>query len=495
MMLRILSTSSSSTPRPLDFSDTASVATTADSRPVTPVHPASTTQQSKLERKKRDMPVTGPASADTPLVYTKTKSAIKKERMVAQRELIRKEHEDLVAEKAKDVQAPIMGRTKKERKVEAKAAKKKVAAAAAAVAAEEAAEKVASTTSGILPAGPTMSASASSSTPVIPIVAAPVEVKKEEHSVQPTQSQVLKPQAVQTPQVQKPQKAQQPIQQTQVQQTQVHQPQPQIQQSQPQQQSQLQMQQTQAAQPQAQENIQPQAEPISTRTAAQLVREIVERDSVDFSDCAMFRPVVGLKWEQHVSADDVGRIRASLAAGGAADERGGAAAKPAQAGCVQLSLRGGGNFETRMLVTPQGSVLRALTEAEERRYVELETRRERERSWERWGRATPPPGLGDFVGVGPAGTLQLARGLHARADEDTPPGARQALDYLWNTVLPQLPCGRADEQVRGEVAAAGEAGGLAELERRLYAARKDSEAAEKRVEKLAKRNRKIVGLQ
>ncbi|KAI5849739.1 hypothetical protein BZA05DRAFT_401392 [Tricharina praecox] len=68
-------------------------------------------------------PITGPALADMPLVVTKTKSALKKERLAALKEKERFEAEALAAARANDVQAPLVGRMKKKKEAKLSARK------------------------------------------------------------------------------------------------------------------------------------------------------------------------------------------------------------------------------------------------------------------------------------------------------------------------------------------------------------------------------------
>lgn len=433
--LRIMSASLPA--RPAEFSDTASVATTVESRPVSP-------PGTPVVQRKKELPLTGPALADVPLVVTKTKSALKKERIQAMKEKERKEAEEAAAEKAKDVQAPIMGRTAKKERKAAGSRKKYAAAIDNDDTASERPEDTASVTSG--------------------------RTKDDDHKKEEAED----------------------------------------------------------------------TRPVVS-TPAQLIAELVAEEGIDFRDCEMFKPqVVGLKWEHHVSSEDVAKIRAGLA------NSPGDAKKPSiqlsaptasPHASVHLSLRGGGSFETRMLVTPAGSVLRGLSEAQEKRYMDMETRRGQERTWERWGCAAAPPGIGELVhpssgkaadwkaavtahtmAAGLAAAGSVARHMHLGAEEATRLSTKEALDYLWNTVMPALP-GYAQEHLEGLAHTMAMSGckvsvgyegvgegsvtvdvkldggvGVGELEGLVGRARKETEGLEKKVEKLIKRNRKIVGL-
>jgi hypothetical protein len=451
LMMRILSkdssASSSALPTPsvttkadsvLQFSDTASIGTT-ESRPVSPPPPAA---PEPAQKKKKEQPLMGPALADVPLVVTKTKSAIKKEKQDQRKKEI--EAAELAAARIAEVQAPIQGRAKKAKKSGKKA-------------------------------------STSSSAPAA-------------HQQQPENSNNNEDTASSRPEslIEEQQQQQQP-------------PEP--------------------------------------KTPAQLIAEL----GIDFREFEMLKPnVVGLKWEHHISAEDVAKIRASLPPPGSSPESPQFHVLPgSDPSSVHLSLRGGGSFETRMLVTPAGSVLRGLTPQQEKRYLEMEERRRNEKSWERWGGGGPPDypieKTADWkaatMAAGLAAAGSVARHMHL-GEEAQRLSTKEALDYLWNTVMPALP-GYAQEHLEGlarqmdisgckvsvgfedaahsldspdsphhhqeealvtvDVKVEGSAPtptqyGVRELEKMVMAARKETEALEKKCEKLIKRNRKIVGL-
>jgi CCR4-NOT transcription complex subunit 4 len=471
LMMRILSkdssASSSALPTPtatakaesvLQFSDTASIGT-SESRPVSPP-PASETAQ----KKKKEQPLMGPALADVPLVVTKTKSAIKKEKQDQRKKEI--EAAELAAARLAEVQAPIQGRAKKAKK------------------------------SGKKPSSSTSSA--------------PATQQQQQQQQQPENNNNTNED-------------------------------------------------TASSRPESlideQQQQQQQQQPPEPKTAAQLIAEL----GLDLRDYEMLKPnVVGLKWEHHISAEDVAKIRASLPPPGSSPESPQFHVLPgSDPSSVHLSLRGGGSFETRMLVTPAGSVLRGLTPQQEKRYLEMEERRRHEKSWERWGGAEYPiEKTADWkaatMAAGLAAAGSVARHMHLGGDDAQRLSTKEALDYLWNTVMPALP-GYAQEHLEG-LAKSMEAGGcrvsvgfedaavptdsspspsdsssppqhhaedalvtvdvkvenpaaptmtttttpsqygVLELEKMVMAARKETEALEKKCEKLVKRNRKIVGL-
>jgi hypothetical protein len=505
-----VTTSKTGTPAPeapFAFSDTASITTTTESRPVTP---------SPIDGrgKKKDFPVTGPALADMPPVAYKSKSALKKERIAALKEKERKETEEAAAVKAKDVHAPIIGRMKKKDKKGTKKSGDKQEF-------DDLAEDCHEDT-------------------VFMVGKEDVDGTKDDDNNQ--KGTLEEEEDVDNSDEQK----------------------------------------------------------AAVLTPAQLLAELRADSEVDFKDLEMFKPIGGLKWENYISANDVTKIRAGLppinsssstntfasqVAGSANTEveenRVNRAASPrptpsikmtpgSSVGSVHMSLRGGGSFETRMLVTPQGSVLRGLTLEQEKRYIEMEERRRSERSWERWGSALHP-GLAaaaaarlEFpsadksattsatatspdwkaavtahtMAAGLAAAGSVARHMHLGPEEATRLSTKEALDYLWNTFMPALP-GYAQEHLEGLAQSMAMSGckvsvgfdeggqvklgengeptvtvdvkveggshvpaslqgleglGVKELEKMVHQARKETEALEKKVEKLIKRNRKIVGL-
>lgn len=186
----------------------------------------------------------------------------------------------------------------------------------------------------------------------------------------------------------------------------------------------------------------------TTKTTAQLLQEM---SGINFATLEMFKPIVGLKWELHITTDDLAQIKIYDDTTSVKHERLGRQLQ--QSGMTEISLRGGGTVATHQLITPGGSVLTGLTQEQEMRFMELEENRKREKSWERY------------------------------------PAAQKD----WNA-LSELPLknsssleGKVDEKVMGKVT-------LDELERRVVAARKETEGNEKKLEKLLKRNKRLVGL-
>lgn len=185
-----------------------------------------------------------------------------------------------------------------------------------------------------------------------------------------------------------------------------------------------------------------------TKTTAQLLQEMSD---INFATLEMFKPIVGLKWELHITTDDLAQIKIHDDTTSAKHERSGQQLQ--QSGMTEISLRGGGTVATHQLITPGGSVLTGLTQEQEMRFMELEENRKREKGWERY------------------------------------PAAQKD----WNA-LSELPLknassleGKEDGKVKGRVM-------LDELERRVMAARKETEGNEKKLEKLLKRNKRLVGL-
>ena len=477
----------------LQFSDTASVCTgTTESRPVTPAPQA---EPSSVVKKKFGMPIIGPESADMPLVVVKSKSALKKERIAAQKEKERREAEEAAAAKARDVHAPISARMTKKKEKKAAANKK-------------GGDNNNNNNGSFKDHDDTASER--------PEDTASITSRNDSNKDDDRKS-------------------------------------------------------AGALEEFSEREENQQQKPSINYTPAQLVAEIGAEECIDWKECEMFKPLSGLKGgEYHISAEDVAKIRASLPQASASPASTTTEATPKQPSIqltpgsspssVHLSLRGGGSFETRMLVTPQGSVLRGLTPQQEKRYIEIEQRRSNERTWERWGAASPP-GINDLpittsssypvektadwkaavtahtMAAGLAAAGNVARNMHLGTEEATRLSTKEALDYLWNTVMPALP-GYAQEHLEGlahsmamsgcKVSVGFEGGsgehngsgdheptvtvdvklespgikgmpklegvGIKELEKLVHQARKETEALEKKVEKLIKRNRKIVGL-
>lgn len=186
----------------------------------------------------------------------------------------------------------------------------------------------------------------------------------------------------------------------------------------------------------------------TTKTTAQLLREM---SGINFATLEMFKPIVGLKWELHITTDDLAQIKIYDDTTSVKHERSGQQLQ--QSGMTEISLRGGGTVATHQLITPGGSVLTGLTQEQEMRFMELEGNRKREKGWERY-----PAAQKDWNALSEL-SLKNSSSLE----------------------------GRGDEKVKGRVT-------LDELERRVIAARKETEGNEKKLEKLLKRNKRLVGL-
>ena len=526
----------------LHFSDTASILSgTTESRPVSPP-PALPSRQEPATasipavKKKSGVAIVGPESADQPLVVSKSKSALKKERIAAQREKERKEADEAAAAKARDVQAPISAR--KTKKKERKAA------------ANKRGDDGSHSTKDQDDTGserPEDSASITGSN------------RDDDRRSAGTLEEMLGGDENQ-------QQHQQRRRQQQQQQAQQH-----------------------------------QHKPAANATPAQLVAEITAEESIDWRESEMFKPLNGLKGgEYHISAEDIAKIRASFGVPASSLASTNPSAQLKASGvphAIHLSLRGGGSFETPILITQQGTVLRGLTPQQELRYVEMENRRSAELTWQRWGSATVP-NIADFTSAStpPTATaiaaatttassssssysvektadwraavaahsmaagLAVARKMQLGTVEGDQLNTKDALDYLWNTVMPALPCyaqehleglahkmamsgckvsvgfdsgnisnGGAGEQMESGSGGGGGGGGnsgsgsrgsreptvtvdvklegpsikglpklgglgVKELEKLMLQSRKETEVLEKKLEKLIKRNRKIVGL-
>ena len=514
----------------LHFSDTASILSgTTESRPVSPPptlpprqEPA--TASMPTAKKKAGVAIVGPESADQPLVVSKSKSALKKERIAAQKEKERKAADEAAAAKARDVQAPISAR--KTKKKERKAAANKRGDDSTKDHDDTGSER------------PEDSASVAGSN------------RDDDRRGAGMLEEMLGGDENQQRQQQQQQQAQQHWH-----------------------------------------------KPAANATPAQLVAEITAEESIDWRESEMFKPLNGLKGgEYHISAEDIAKIRASFGvpAGSLASANPSAQLKASGVPhAIHLSLRGGGSFETPILITQQGTVLRGLTPQQELRYVEMENRRSAELAWQRWGSATVP-NIADFtsastppmataiatttatatsssssysvektadwraavaahsMAAGLAVAGNVARNMQLGTVEGDQLNTKDALDYLWNTVMPALPCyaqehleglahkmamsgckvsvgfdsggissGGAGEQMDGggnsgsgnrgsreptvtldvklegpSIKGLPKLGGLGvkELEKLMLQSRKETEVLEKKLEKLIKRNRKIVGL-
>lgn len=187
---------------------------------------------------------------------------------------------------------------------------------------------------------------------------------------------------------------------------------------------------------------------ITSKTVAQIIHEISD---INFAALEMFKPIIGLKWELHITAEDLAQIKIHDGNTTARLER--SAQQLQQSGMTEISLRGGGTITTHQLITPGGSVLTGLTKEQEARFVKLEENRKREKGWERY-----PAIQKDWNALG---ELLLKNAAPLEDKEDGKAKGRVTLD---------------------------------DLERRVMAARKETEGNEKKLEKLLKRNKKLVGL-
>lgn len=186
----------------------------------------------------------------------------------------------------------------------------------------------------------------------------------------------------------------------------------------------------------------------ANKTTTQLLQEMSD---INFATLEMFKPIVGLKWELHITADDLAQIKVHCSTTAAKLEKSGQQLQ--QSGMTEISLCGGGTVVTHQLITPGGSVLMGLTQEQEMRFMKLEENRKREKGWGRY----------------------------------------PATQRDWNVLSELLsknaapPEGKEDGRVKGKIT-------LDDLEKRVMAARKETEGNERKLEKLLKRNKRLVGL-
>lgn len=181
--------------------------------------------------------------------------------------------------------------------------------------------------------------------------------------------------------------------------------------------------------------------PASNKTVAQLLQEI---NDIHFATLEMFKPIVGLRYELHITADELAQIKIRDDAISKSEPQG---QQLKHSGTTGINLRGGGTITMHQLVTPGGNVLTGLTQQQEDHFLKLEESRKREKAWERYPT-----------------TMK---------------------EWKWmpkNTLLAEMKGGG-----EGKVT-------LEELKEKVIAARKETEAFEKKLEKLLKRNKKLVGL-
>lgn len=186
----------------------------------------------------------------------------------------------------------------------------------------------------------------------------------------------------------------------------------------------------------------------ANKTTTQLLQEMSD---INFATLEMFKPIVGLKWELHITADDLAQIKVHGSTTAPKLEKSGQQLQ--QSGMTEITLCGGGTLATHQLITPGGSVLMGLTQEQETRFMKLEENRKREKGWGRY----------------------------------------PATQKDWNVLSELLsknaapPEGKEDSRVKGKIT-------LDDLEKRVMAARKETEGNEKKLEKLLKRNKRLVGL-
>lgn len=186
----------------------------------------------------------------------------------------------------------------------------------------------------------------------------------------------------------------------------------------------------------------------TNKTTAQLLQGMSD---MNFATLEMFKPIVGLKWELHITADDLAQIKVHNGTTATKPEKSGQQLQ--QSGMTEINLRGGGAVAMHQLITPDGSVLTGLTQEQEMRFMKLEENRKRENGWARY-----PAAQKDWNALG----------------ELPPKNAAPPEDI-------------EDGKAKGRVT-------LDELEKRVMAARKETEGNEKKLEKLLRRNKRLVGL-
>ena len=172
----------------------------------------------------------------------------------------------------------------------------------------------------------------------------------------------------------------------------------------------------------------------STKTTAQLLAEFREAAEMKFSELDMFKPLTTLKWEHYVTSEEIQLIKAAVA-----DNNNSQPILTVDPDChpYQYPVRGGGVVNISLIATPTGFQMTGLNAEQQERYLHLEERHGRGKAWQKW--------------------------------------TVEALDF-----------DECDKEVTGA--------SVAELEKIVYASRKEAEGIEKKLEKLLKRNKKLVGL-
>jgi len=172
----------------------------------------------------------------------------------------------------------------------------------------------------------------------------------------------------------------------------------------------------------------------STKTTAQLLAEFREAAEIKFSELDMFKPLTTLKWEHYVTSEEVQLIKAAIV-----ENNNSQPILTVEPDChpYQYPIRGGGVVNISLVTTPTGFQMTGLNAEQQERYLRLEERHGRGKAWQKW--------------------------------------TVEALDF-----------DECDKEVGGA--------SVAELEKIVYASRKEAEGIEKKLEKLLKRNKKLVGL-
>ncbi|RPA96621.1 hypothetical protein L873DRAFT_1693773 [Choiromyces venosus 120613-1] len=175
----------------------------------------------------------------------------------------------------------------------------------------------------------------------------------------------------------------------------------------------------------------------SSKTAAQLLAELQATTGIKFSELDMFKPLTTLKWEHYITSEEIQLIKAAVAENNTSQP-----ILTVEPGCnpYQYPIRGGGLVNISLATTPTGFQMMGLSAAQQERYTRLEERQTRAKAWQKW--------------------------------------TVESLDF---------------DECDKEVGNGGDAS-VEELEKTVYASRKEAEGIEKKLEKLLKRNKKLVGL-
>jgi len=171
-----------------------------------------------------------------------------------------------------------------------------------------------------------------------------------------------------------------------------------------------------------------------TKSTAQLLAEFREAAEIKFAELDMFKPLTTLKWEHYVTSEEIQLIKAAVA-----ESNNSQPILTVDADChsYHYPIRGGGVVNISLHATHTGFQMTGLNAEQQERYLRLEERHGRGKVWQKW--------------------------------------TVEALDF-----------DECDKEVAGA--------SVAELEKIVYASRKEAEGIEKKLEKLLKRNKKLVGL-